>query len=91
VIAGVAISTLAMMLVFGAPTFAAMTPTLWVLFGLSQVGNLKTYVKVGKDVIIVDKALIAYVNSPAFRAMAAANGAAVIRLEERGCAHHGGC
>ena len=84
-------AAIAMMLVFGAPTFAAMTPTLWALFALGQVGNLKTYVRVGKDVIVVDRALIAYLDSPAFRAMAAANGEAAIRLEERSCAHHGGC
>ena len=82
-IAGVAISTIAMMLVFGAPTFAAMTPTLWVLFGLSQVGNLKTYVKVSKKVIVIDKAVIAYMQTPAFRAMAAANGEAAIKWQLR--------
>jgi hypothetical protein len=82
-IAGIAISTLAMMLVFGAPTFAAMTPTLWVLFGLSQAGNLKTYVKVGKKVILIDKAIIAYVQTPAFRAMAARNGEAAIKWQQR--------
>jgi hypothetical protein len=86
-----AIGALAMLLIFGAPTFAAMTPALWALFALGVPGNVKTAIKVGKDIIVVDKALIAYVNSPAFRAMAAANGAATIRLEEQGCAHHGGC
>jgi hypothetical protein len=82
-IAGVAISTIAMMLVFGAPTFAAMTPTLWVLFGLSQVGNLKTYIKVGKKVIVIDKAVVAYMQTPAFRAMAARNGEAAIRWQQK--------
>jgi hypothetical protein len=80
VIAGVAISAIVMMLVFGAPTFAAMTPLLWGLFALQNVG---TVVKVGKKVIIIDKALVAYMQTPAFRAMAARNGEAAIKWQQR--------
>ena len=77
------VAALAMLLVFGAPTFAAMTPTLWALFALGQVGNLKTYVKVGKTVVKLTKAEIAFLNSPAFRTMAAANGEAAIKWQNR--------
>ena len=69
-----------MMLIFGAPTFAAMTPTLWALFALGQVGNIKTYVKVGNNVIKLTEAEIKFLNSPAFRAWAAANGDLTIKL-----------
>lgn len=70
----IAIPAIAMMLFFGAPTFAAMTPTLWLLFALGHVGDIKTVVKTTKD---IEK----LVNSPQFRAWAAANGEAAIRLQ----------
>jgi hypothetical protein len=76
----IAIPALAMMLVFGAPTFAAMTPALWAVFALNNVG---TAIKVGKKVIIIDKAIIAYMQTPAFRAMAAENGEAAIKWQQR--------
>jgi hypothetical protein len=63
-----------MTLIFGAPTFAAMTPTLWAIFALGQVGNIRGAIK-------TEKQLAAFVNSPAFRAWAAANGEAAIRLQ----------
>jgi hypothetical protein len=65
--------SIAMMLIFGAPTFAAMTPALWVVFALGVPGNVKGAIKTAKD---IDK----IVNSPAFRAWAAANGAVAIKL-----------
>lgn len=64
-----------MTLIFGAPTFAAMTPLLWTMFALQQI---PTAVKIGKVVYVV-------ANSPAFRAWAAANGAAAIRLQPGLC------
>ena len=62
-----------MVLIFGAPTFAAMTPTLWALFAIGQIGNVKGAIK-------TEQQLIAFMNSPEFRAWAAANGEAAIRL-----------
>lgn len=62
-----------MMLIFGAPSFAAMTPALWVTFALGVPGNVRTAIK-------TERQLIAFLNSPAFRAWAAANGEAAIKL-----------
>ena len=76
----IAIPAIVMMLVFGAPTFAAMTPLLWALFAVQNVG---TAVRVGKKVIIIDEALIAYMKTPAFRQMLAANGATAIRWQDK--------
>lgn len=69
-----AIGALAMMLVFGAPTFAAMTPTLWVVFALGVPGNVRGAIKTAKDIDRI-------VNSPAFKVWAAQNGATAIRLQ----------
>ena len=71
-----AATALIMTLVFGAPTFAAMTPTLWALFALGQVSNIPSYIK-------TEKQLIAFINSPAFRQMAARNGEAAIQWQQK--------
>lgn len=62
-----------MMLIFGAPSFAAMTPALWAIFALNTASSLPKAIK-------TERKLIAFINSPAFRAWAAANGEAAIRL-----------
>ena len=60
-----------MMLVFGAPSFAAMTPMLWAMFALNNLpGAIKT-----------ERQVIAFLNSPAGRAWVAANGEAAMRLQ----------
>ncbi len=67
-------TALLMTLVFGAPTFAAMTPLLWASFAVGQIGNIRGAIKTEKQLRIL-------VNSPQFRAWVAANGEAAIRLQ----------
>lgn len=71
-----AASAIIMLLIFGAPSFAAMTPTLWALFALGQVGNIRGAIK-------TEKQLYAFLNSPQGRAMLAANGEAAIRWQNK--------
>lgn len=74
---------------------AALAVVIGLLLGASgpvALGALTTFqiaqlaimgVKIGPRVISFDRKLIAYINSPAFRLTAAANGEAAIRWQQR--------
>lgn len=68
-----AVLPILMVLVFGQPTFAAMTALDWTLFGLNVVSNAPKAIK-------TERQLIAFMNSPAFRAWVARNGELTIKM-----------